>query len=144
MRSMAARTRIMLPRRARAAVVRSRLLVAAAIATAGFLCAVLASQAVSLASNYFVGTLAGGTAYNSIVRTWYGNQIYNADSQNIGAARLWSYRDGVGYLYDQTVFLPAGSVFAACIYGDCRDSPNTRDWCSSSNTRAGSCAGLYR
>lgn len=105
----------------------------------------VAATAGALASNYKVGTLVGGTAYNSIERTWYGDQIYNGDSQNIGAARLWGYKTGVGYVYDNYpgIFLPAGQVLLACFNGTCGDISSTRAWCQSSNTRSGSCAGLY-
>jgi hypothetical protein len=114
------------------------------VAVVGICAIVFSSMAAAIQSNYRTGTLNAGTPYNSIERTWFGNQITNLDTQNIGAARIWSYRSGVGYIYDVTFFLYAQSSYAACFYGDCHDSPNTRDWCQSSNTRSGSCTGHYR
>lgn len=105
---------------------------------------VFTSLAVGLQSHYRTGTLVAGTPYNSIERTWFGNQITNLDSQNIGAARIWSYKSGYGYVFDSTFFLYGMSSFASCFYADCRDTTNTRNWCQSSNTRSGSCTGHYR
>ena len=105
---------------------------------------VFSSMAVGIQSHYRTGTLVAGTQYNSIQRTWFGNQITNLDTQNIGAARMWSYKNGVGYIYDATFFLYGQSSFASCFDSVCTDSTNTRDWCQSSNTRSGSCTGHYR
>jgi hypothetical protein len=113
-------------------------------AVVGICAIVFSSMAVGIQSNYRTGTLVAGTQYNSVQRTWFGNQITNLDTQNIGAARMWSYRSGVGYIYDATFFLYGQSSFASCFDSVCTDSPNTRDWCQSSNTRSGSCTGHYR
>lgn len=108
-------------------------------------CAIVFSGiAFGIQSNYRTGTLVAGTPYNSIERTWFGNQITNSDTQNIGAARVWAYKTGYGYLYDATFFLYGQSSFAACFNSSCTDQSSTRDWCQSSNTRSGSCTGHYR
>ncbi len=114
------------------------------VAVVGLSAIVFSSIAVGIQSHYRTGTLVAGTPYNSVQRTWFGNQITNLDTQNIGAARIWSYRSGVGYIYDATFFLYGQSSWASCFDLACSDSPNTRDWCSSSNTRSGSCTGHYR
>ncbi len=126
-------------------VTRARIRGALVLFAAVSICAIVfSSMAAGIQSHYRTGTLVAGTPYNSVQRTWFGNQITNLDSQNIGAARIWSYRTGVGYIYDATFFLYGSSSWAACFDGACNDSPNTRDWCQSSNTRSGSCTGHYR
>lgn len=127
------------------AATRARTRAAVALCAVVGICAIVfSSMAVGIQSNYRTGTLVAGTQYNSVQRTWFGNQITNLDTQNIGAARIWSYRTGVGYIYDATFFLYGQSSFASCFDSVCTDSPNTRDWCQSSNTRSGSCTGHYR
>lgn len=118
--------------------------VVALCAVVGICAIVFSSMAVGIQSNYRTGTLVAGTQYNSVQRTWFGNQITNLDTQNIGAARIWSYKSGYGYIFDSTFFLYGQSSFASCFDGVCTDSTNTRDWCQSSNTRSGSCTGHYR
>ena len=127
------------------AVTRMRWRTAAVLVVIVSTCAVVFSGvAFGLGSNYRTGTLVAGTAYNSIERTWFGNQITNTDTQNIGAARMWAYKSGYGYLWDGTFFLYGQSSFASCFDTSCTDQSNTRDWCQSSNTRSGSCTGHYR
>lgn len=96
-----------------------------------------ASAAHGALSLYQNGTLVAGTNYNSIVRPWYGNEMINQSSQNIGAGRLWAYNSG--YIFDITKFVYAGEYWAV----GCANQ-SARNWCSSSNTRSpAGCGGLY-
>lgn len=111
---------------------------AAFIVVAGLVALVLAAVASAAVSLYRTGTVQGGVAYNSIQRPWNGDALVNQDSQNIGVARIWAQSPTAGRIIDTSGFLPAGqTLYQGYAY------QQATNWCQSSNTRNGACAGYY-